>query len=82
MARDLAPAQRPGTEGRPGHQEREGGNGDGNRSEGGDGNENKNGHGYEGRGGGGNRSANIDENGEEGGGEKGPVNLRSDNCGR
>ena len=67
-----APARRCGTEGRTGHKGREGGNGDGNR----DGRDGEYGDEHEGRdgveNGSGNGKEDMDENRDEGGGERGP----------
>ena len=80
-AQDLAAARRCGTEGRTGHQGREGGNGDGNADEGGDGNKGEYGNEHKNRDRGEYRSGNGDENRDEGGAESEPGNLRSGNRG-
>ena len=67
LAQDPAPARRCGTEGRTGHQRREGGNGDGNRG----GDEDENGKEHECR--------DESENRDESGGEREPGNLQSGN---
>ena len=94
---DSAPIRRCGTEGRTGHQDSEGGNGDGNRNGSGDRREDEYGDGHEGRDGGedesrnwsrsgnlsrsGSGRKNEDDNRVEGGGESEPGNLRSGNRG-
>ena len=65
MVLDPAPAQRCGSEGRGGHQEREGGNGDRNRNGGENGNEDEYGNEHEGRDEGANGNGNGDKNREE-----------------
>ena len=78
---DLAHARQRDTEGRTGHQRRDGASDDENRDGGGGGNEDEYGNEHEGRDGRESGSGNGDKNRDDNGGEKDPGNLRNGNRG-